>query len=139
MDEDVPFFAADMPHADRFRLHLEAVIAEDERRRISERTTAPLQAAKERGTKLGGYRGYAISAKDAAKGRRNAVEAKATKARQGAMTMMPIIEQLQAAGITSAGGIAKALNQRGISAPRGGQWQAVQVQRVVARASRRPA
>ena len=53
--------------------------------------------------------------------------------------MMPIIEQLQAAGITSAGGIAKALNQRGISAPRGGQWQAVQVQRVMERANRRPA
>jgi DNA invertase Pin-like site-specific DNA recombinase len=47
MDRDVSFFAADMPHADRFRLHLEAVIAEDERRRISERTKAALQ-------KLGG-------------------------------------------------------------------------------------
>src|SRR5258706_3004014 len=44
MDQDVPFFAADMPHADRFRLHLEAVIAEDERRRISERTKAALEA-----------------------------------------------------------------------------------------------
>ena len=85
MDQDVPFFAADMPHADRFRLHLEAVIAEDERRRISERTKAALQAAKARGTKLGGYRGHTIRPKDAAKGRTSAIEAKAQGARKAAL------------------------------------------------------
>jgi hypothetical protein len=41
MDRDVPLLAVDMPHPDRFRLHLEAVIAEDERRRIRDRTKGP--------------------------------------------------------------------------------------------------
>ena len=134
MDKDVPFFAADMPHADRFRLHLEAVIAEDERRRISERTIAALQAAKARGTKLGGYRGGpAITAHDATKGRIKAAEAKAMKATQEAQALLPAIRELEAEGITTAYGIARALNDQGITTPRGGQWQAVQVQRVIDR------
>ena len=133
MDKDVPFVAADMPHADRFRLHLEAVIAEDERRRISERTKAALQAAKARGTMLGGYRGHGLSPEDAAAGRLKAAQAKTVKATQAALAVLPAIRKLEAAGITSASGIAKALNDQGITTPRGGRWQAVQVQRVLAR------
>ena len=137
MDKDVPFFAADMPHADRFRLHLEAVIAEDERRRISERTTAALAAAKARGTKLGGYRGGpTITAKDATRGRMKAAEVKTAEARKVALQVLPAITRIQQRqGITSASGIAKALNDQGITTPRGGQWQAVQVQRIISRAS----
>jgi DNA invertase Pin-like site-specific DNA recombinase len=133
MDNDVPFFAADMPHADRFRLHLEAVIAEDERRRISERTKAALQAAKARGTVLGGYRGHALSPEDAAAGRLKATQAKTVKATQAALAVLPAIRKLETEGVTSASAIAKALNDRGIATPRGGRWQAVQVQRVLAR------
>jgi DNA invertase Pin-like site-specific DNA recombinase len=76
MDEDVPFEAADMPHADRFRLHLEAVIAEDERRRISERTKAALAAAKERGTKRGGFRGQAGLGRCMKRGKRESKQAR---------------------------------------------------------------
>jgi Recombinase len=43
---------------------------------------------------------------------------------------MVFIEALRAEGITSATGIAKALNERGIPTARGGRWQAVQVQRL---------
>jgi Recombinase len=38
-----------------------------------------------------------------------------------------------AAGVTSLRGIARALNDRGISAPRGHGWQATQVRRLLAR------
>jgi DNA invertase Pin-like site-specific DNA recombinase len=129
MDEDVPFVAADMPHADRFRLHLEAVIAEDERRRISERTKAALAAAKARGTKLGGFRGYSIPVEVAAEGRR----VRSEKADKEAQALAPVLHQLQAGGITSAHGLARALNEKGVFAPRGGRWQAAQVLRVLQR------
>jgi DNA invertase Pin-like site-specific DNA recombinase len=133
MDADVPFVAADMPHADRFRLHLEAVIAEDERRRISERTVAALAAAKARGTKLGGYReGHGLTPEVRAK----AALERTAKAAQEATAVLPAITRIQQQqGITSASGIARALNEQGISTPRGGRWQAVQVQRIISRAS----
>lgn len=45
--------------------------------------------------------------------------------------ILPIIREIQATGITSASGIATALNERGIPPAKGGKWQAVQVQRVL--------
>ena len=53
LESGVRFVAIDMPNADRFMLHVYAAIAEEEGRRISERTKAALAAAKARGTKLG--------------------------------------------------------------------------------------
>ncbi len=48
--------------------------------------------------------------------------------------LAPVIAEIQAAGITSARGIATALNERGIETARGAsEWKATQVQRVVAR------
>src|SRR5260370_42035349 len=59
--------------------------------------------------------------------------AETRRARAGALAtdLLPIIEAIQAEGITSFGGIAKVLNDRGIPTARGSRWQAVQVQRVV--------
>jgi hypothetical protein len=48
--------------------------------------------------------------------------------------LIPVIEAIRADGVTSATGIAKVLNDRGIPTTRGGRWQAVQVQRVIKRA-----
>jgi hypothetical protein len=42
------------------------------------------------------------------------------------------IGALRQRGITSAYGIAKALNEQGITTPRGCQWHAIQVQRIMA-------
>lgn len=53
MESGIDFVAADMPSADRFMLHIYAAMAEEEGRRISERTKAALAAAKERGVELG--------------------------------------------------------------------------------------
>jgi hypothetical protein len=64
-----------------------------------------------------------------AKGR----ETIARRADEKASRIMPAIRELQAAGVTSLAGIAIGLNDQGIPTPRGGQWQAVQVQRVLAR------
>lgn len=53
LESGVKFTAIDMPNADRFMLHGYAAMAEEEGRRISERTKAALAAAKARGVELG--------------------------------------------------------------------------------------
>ena len=54
MAQRVPFIVAELGRdADPFMLHLYAALAEKERRLISERTTAALQAKKASGAKLG--------------------------------------------------------------------------------------
>ena len=59
-----------------------------------------------------------------------------SKAKARAADLMSIIMPLQERGITSAAGLAKALNAMGdVTAPRGGQWQATQVQRCLRRAA----
>ena len=54
MAQRVPFIVAELgANADPFLLHIYAALAEQERRMISERTRAGLQAARKRGVKLG--------------------------------------------------------------------------------------
>lgn len=62
LESGVKFTAIDMPNADRFMLHVYAAMAEEEARRISERTTAALAAAKARGVRLGAN-GAALAAR----------------------------------------------------------------------------
>ena len=52
------YVCCDMPTATPFEINIRACLAEEERRMISERTKAALQAAKARGVRLGGDRGY---------------------------------------------------------------------------------
>lgn len=56
MESEIDFVACDNPHANRPTIHILAAVAEDEVRRISERTKAALAAAKRRGIKLGSAR-----------------------------------------------------------------------------------
>jgi DNA invertase Pin-like site-specific DNA recombinase len=52
----VEFICCDMPNANRLTVGIMAMVAEEERRMISERTKAALAAAKARGIKIGGDR-----------------------------------------------------------------------------------
>jgi DNA invertase Pin-like site-specific DNA recombinase len=127
-DAGVEFIACNMPDANRLTVGIMAMVAEDEAERISARTKAALAAAKARGTKLGGFRGYAFSEADG----RAAAAAKAAKARRIAAAILPVICELQAAGVGWLRGIAHELTRRGIPTPRGADvWQAVQVQRLI--------
>jgi DNA invertase Pin-like site-specific DNA recombinase len=127
-DAGVEFVACDMPDANRLTVGIMAMVAEDEGERISARTKAALAAAKARGTKLGGFKGYAFSTAD----HRAAAAVKAARARETAAAVLPVIRELQAAGITSLQGLARALTERSVPTPGGAaRWQAVQVQRVL--------
>jgi DNA invertase Pin-like site-specific DNA recombinase len=124
----VKFVATDMPEANELIVGIMAVVAQAERKMISARTKAALQAAKERGVKLGGDRGNLREV--SAKGRQAALEARRKTIRQRAGDLAPIITELKAKGITSLRGTANELNARGVPAARGGRWTAVQVGRL---------
>jgi DNA invertase Pin-like site-specific DNA recombinase len=105
-------------------LHILAAVAEDEARRISERTKAALPAAKARGRKLGSP----IAAKTVANARavRSAYAAKANA------TTLAVIWDVQKSGITTLTGIARTLEARGVKTPGGRMnWQPVQVSRLL--------
>jgi hypothetical protein len=83
-----------------------------------------------RGVKLGGVRNLMI-AEDVRELGRKAIQKRAA---DKAADYAPVIRKLQAAGTRSLRGIAAGLNERGIPTPSGrGAWQAIQVQRVLAR------
>jgi DNA invertase Pin-like site-specific DNA recombinase len=120
----------DFPQANRLTIHIMAAIAEHEAKMISDRTRTALAAAKARGKRLvGGFRGRAGTAADCAKARR----AKSLAAKSRAADLAPVIEDIRTAGANSLRSIAKELNERGISAPRGGVWSAAQVRAAIAR------
>lgn len=126
----VDFVAADMPHANRLTVGIMAMVADEERRMISQRTKAALAAAKKRGVKLGGDRGVRLSRAARKAGR----EAQVTRANERAADLAPIIHELKRGGVASLSSIARALTERRIPTPRGGsQWTATQIARTVAR------
>jgi DNA invertase Pin-like site-specific DNA recombinase len=128
MASGVDFIACDMPAANKFVLHVMAAVAEQETDDISKRTKVALQAAKERGTVLGGRR---VSVKRFAEIGAQARKAHAAKAAGFAMGVRPVIEALKHEGCASLRELAAGLNNRGIAAPRGGEWSAVQVSRMM--------
>ncbi len=124
----VRFVAADMPEANEMVVGIMAVVAQAERKMISARTKAALQAAKARGAKLGGDRGNLPEV--AEKGRLVGLTARRREAEQRTADLAPIIAELRSEGATSLRKIADSLNARGVPAARGGRWTAVQVQRL---------
>ena len=127
MDAGVEFIAVDNPHASRLTLHILAAVAEHERVMISERTKVALQAAKARGTVLGNP--------SLGEARKRGHAAQRAMAEQFAANVLPVIRELQAAGVTSRNAIAGELNRRGVKTARGGAWTHVTVGNVLARAA----
>ena len=126
LEANVEFVACDNPHANKLMVHMLAAFAEHERDQISARTKAALAAAKARGVKLGGPKLAEAQA-------RGQVAQKAD-ADSRAANVLPVIREIQAAGVTSLNAIAQTLNARGVQTPRGGQWFASSVKNLLARA-----
>lgn len=129
MESNIEFEAVDFPQANRLTIHIMAAIAEHEAKLISDRTRVALAAAKARGRRLGGFRGRAGTAADCAKARR----ARSMTADARAADLAPILDEIKANGACSLKDIARQLNAREISAPRGGEWSAAQVRLLIKR------
>jgi DNA invertase Pin-like site-specific DNA recombinase len=112
--------------ADPFMLHLYAALAEKERRLISERTRAALQAKKASGAKLGNPTNLCIAGSI---GR----IAQAQVADEFATNLMPVVQAIQNAGALTLEQIASALNGRGVRPARGGKWHRSSVRNLLAR------
>lgn len=119
LESGIRFCAADMPSADRFMLHVYAAVAEEEGRRISERTKAALAAARARGVKLGAT-GQALADKNKA------------AADAFALSVAPTIHEYKEAGL-SVRKIADRLNAEDVPTFSGLRWHSTTVQRLITR------
>lgn len=140
MDSGCEFVACDNPTANRLTIHILAAVAEDEARRISERTKAALAAAKRRGRLLGSARpGHWTGREDARlagahKGNERSAEVRAAAAMAAVADLLPEMQERREHGETLAE-IADALNAAGQQTARGAEWTAVQVKRALDRAA----
>jgi DNA invertase Pin-like site-specific DNA recombinase len=126
MEAGVDFFSADSPDDEPFITHVKASFAEEEARKISQRTRAALAALKARGVKLGKPENMTdeARAKGAAENRNQAVVAYAL--------VNPLVRSWRADGLTL-GAIAEKLNEGGYRTRGGTPWAAMQVKRVLDR------
>jgi DNA invertase Pin-like site-specific DNA recombinase len=132
IDAGGAFVAADLPEANHLTVGIMALVAQQEREAISRRTKEALAAAKARGVKLGNPQG-AAALRRAGKGNVSSVEAIKAKADRFAEELAPVLGELRRGGVTSLGGIAQALNERGILTPRGKSWHKAQVRALLDR------
>lgn len=131
-DSGAQFIAADMPEANELTVHILAAVAQAERKAISTRTKEALRAAKARGVKLGNPNGAAPLRK-AGKGNAAAVAARAASVDAKSRELAGEIARLHKDGAVSLRQIADGLNRERIEAPRGGEWHASGVRRVLKR------
>ena len=138
-DSGARIVACDMPEMNELTVGIMAVVAQDEARRISERTKAALTAAKARGVKLGSAR------EDHWAGREDKRQAGLAKAQQAAAVsrrrlaaeaytdLYAVVREMHEAG-RSLASIAEYLNTEGHTTRRGKSWNPMQVLRVLKRA-----
>lgn len=113
-----------------FMVQQMAVMAQLESDLISQRTKDALQAAKARGVKLGGDRGYRPTRESILKG----AEARRKKADAHAADLALIVRDIINSGHASLARIAKELERRGIPTPsRTGSWKPTMVSRLLKR------
>jgi DNA invertase Pin-like site-specific DNA recombinase len=142
----VRFTACDMPDANELTIGILALVAQNEREAISRRTRDALAVVKatirHKGswtskagneiTRLGQKAGARYLAA-AGKSNAAAVDAIRAGADRHARDVLPVIEDIQTAGVTTLKGIAAELNARGILTARGGQWYATTVRNLLGR------
>ncbi|MGH8290614.1 MAG: recombinase family protein [Steroidobacteraceae bacterium] len=128
-DSDVKFQALDIPEANTLTLGVMALLAQQERELISQRTKAALAARKARGLPMGNPRDLSAYAKRASLKGRAVITA---QARERAELVKPAIEAARGQGCTSLRQIAACLNEQSITTPKGKSWTATAVRNAVA-------
>src|SRR6266576_3040251 len=131
LSRDVAFVSGLMAQRDPFMLHLYAALAEKERRLISERTTAALQAKRASVAKLGNSTNLCIAGSIGRIAQAQVADEFATK-------LMPLVQAIRNAGALTLEQIASALNGRGVRPARGGKWHRSSVRNLLARIEWRP-
>lgn len=121
LESKVNFIAADMPNADRTMIQIYSVMAEFEARQTSERTKAALSQAKARGVILGraGRMNLGIHVDQQRKA--SLAFAERLRVQLGSYRARHLTQREMVAD----------LNALGITAPLGGSWHLVQVQRIL--------
>ena len=120
-ESGVKFVATDMPDANELTVGIMALVAQQERQAISQRTREALQAAKARGTKLGNPNG-AAPLRRAAKGNAAALQVTRDNADAHAEALRSTISELQKQGRGSLRSVAAQLNAQGILTARNATW-----------------
>jgi len=122
-DAGTDIVAVDMPNANAVTVGIMAVIAEEERRLISERTKAAMRAAKARGVKLGNPNGAAAFRRTGFRGGQIGAEANKANAQRRAESLREVLGEIEAEGAASYAAVAKALNERHIATRLGKNWK----------------
>ena len=122
-DSGTEFVCCDCPQASRLHLSILAIFAQQEREMISQRTKAGLAVAKQRGARLGNPRLHLA--------RQNAMATVAASKKAYAESILPVIRDIQSAGVTTLSGLATCLNKRGERGARGGVWTATAVRNLL--------
>jgi DNA invertase Pin-like site-specific DNA recombinase len=124
-DAGIDFVAVDMPSANRMTIGVMALVAEQEREAISQRTKAALAAAKARGVRLGNPKPETarfLNRKAAAAAGLKGGAAARQLADRFAELIRPLLE-CDLAGLSD-NATAAELNRRGVQTARGGSWTA---------------
>ena len=132
-DAGTDFVAVDMPHATPVTVGIMAVIAEEERRLISERTKAAMKAAKARGVKLGNPNGAEAFRRTGMRGSKIGAEANKANAQRRAESLREIVREIRTQGAVSFAAVARALNDRHIPTRTGKDWQSGSVKILLGR------
>lgn len=136
MEAGCDFRACDIPHANRLTVHIMAAVAEDEARRISERTKAALAAYKARGGNLGAANPRCRHLNQELRKKGAIVSAKARITQAAEMNAEATVTALHLKGEgRSLREIAIELDKRGLPTRHGKPWSHVQVLRLIRRSA----
>jgi len=138
MESKAKFVACDMPNARDFELHIRASLAQEERRLISERTSAALQARKASGapwvSRKSGRVVERLGAPDPRIGSQAGCAANRSKADEFAAKMFPIIADVRARGMVTLQAIADELTRLRWPTARGADtWSPMTVRAILMR------
>ena len=128
----VRFICADMPDANELTIGVLAAVAQHEREMISKRTRDALAAAKARGQVLGHVATLVANRQTAERAQKAALAA--AKAR--AEDLRDVVTDARAHGAVSLRALAAHLNGLGIQTPRGGEYAAASVSRLLVQLGR---